>query len=304
MDLRTVWTAARRGAWLGFLWGALAVSARAESTTAVVEQLSGSASRISAGGIVQMVSVGSALGAGDTLTTSAGSTLVLSLGADSRKVTLASGTSVRLDAFSDGSQTRLSLLTGIMEASADALASGSRLDVRMPNGLVTAAAQGREGFQTQTAAPSREPGTRTLASSSKPPGSSFSAVYDAATGNVYNFSSASVTVTVQLKIVQSASSQYPVGSIISKQLTLPSGYRFIMPSGFDMEDFQPAGGWGHYCNENDFGISRIPSGTTQKKLLKKGYLQLNDRDITLQYAAKVDRCKNVCVSFPPLVCSP
>jgi hypothetical protein len=303
MDLRNVWAAARRGALLGFLWGGLAFAARADSA-AVVEQLSGSASRLSAGGIVQQVTAGTTLGAGDTLTTSAGSTVVLSLGADSRKVTLASGTSVRLDSLSDGTQTRLSLLAGIMEASADALNAGARLDVRMPNGLVTAVSQDRDGFRSQAPTATREPGTRTLATSSQSSGSSFSAVYNAATGNVYNFSSASVTVTVQLKIVQSSSSQYPVGSLVSKQITLPSGYRFVMPSGFDMQDFQPSGGWGNYCNNNQFGVSQIPSGTTQKKLLNKGYLKLNDRDITLQYAAKVDRCKHVCVTFPPLVCSP
>lgn len=175
----------------------LALYAAPVDTSAVVKSASGTVWKSSASGIPQPILVGTTVRKGETLTTSLDSTVELSLGS-AQTITLAGNSALRIVDLSLSSgevlQGHLNLIRGKMQAKAGTLGQGSKIDVQMPNGSVTALADKADA--------------------------EWSAVYDARSGNIYNLGSGERGLALAGALNDGSQTH---------AVTVKSGQRLVMP---------------------------------------------------------------------------
>jgi hypothetical protein len=222
----------------------------APAGSAVVESVTGMAWKVSPSGAMQPLAVGTVIHQGDTLKTGIDSQVEVALGNQARTVSLAANSTVRFEQLSirpsvlgggDIIQSLFKLERGVMSARADNFAEGSSFDVEMPGSLARARLTRHAPPQT------------------------LSALFDAQTGDIYNFSKDNIALTVVLDIEFSNSPQFPVG-LNATTVHIPPGFRFVMPSLFEMKDF----------NSAHFAVSKIPNGVTHPLLLALGFQPMSD----------------------------
>jgi hypothetical protein len=234
---------------------------------------------------MQPLAAGVVIRQGDTLKTGLNSTVEVALGKGSRTVTLTPNSTARVEQLSirptptgDIVQSLFRLETGSLGATADDFLPGSRLDVEMPRGVAQASSR---SLRLQGPSP-------------------FCAVFNANTGDIYNFSGDAISLTVNLDIQVSNSGLFPVGTE-SASVNIPPGSRFVMPSSFSMDEF---------AISTSFGVSAIPSHITRDFLLGFGFRPMTSTTPTAEYAAAVVelelflfKTRLGVVSFPPTLTS-
>ena len=175
-----------------------ALHAAPVDASAVVKNVSGTVWKSSAGGIPQPILAGTTVKKGETLTTSVDSTLEVALGS-AQTITLAGNSALRIvDLTVNGGDVlngQLTLIRGTMQAKAGTLSQGSRIDVQMPNGSVTALADKADA--------------------------EWNAVYDARSGNIHNLASGERGLALAGALTAGTQTH---------AVTVKSGERFVMPT--------------------------------------------------------------------------